>query len=67
VDEIEIDVVELETLKAALEGVARLLMAVVVVEALRRDEDLFAVEADARIAWPTCASLPYAAAVSMCR
>jgi hypothetical protein len=51
VDEVEVDVVELEPLEAALEGVARLLTTVVVVEALGRDEDLLASSPDARIAW----------------
>ena len=43
-DQVEVDEFELEPLEAVLEGVLRLLVAVVVVEALGRDEDLVAVE-----------------------
>ena len=43
-DQVEVDVVEPEPLEAGLERLARLLVAVVVVEALRGDEDVVAVE-----------------------
>ena len=57
-----------ELARALVEGVQRLVVAVVADPDLGLDEDLRAVDARSRrIASPTSRSLPYAAAVSMWR
>jgi hypothetical protein len=43
-DQVEVDVIDLQAIDARVEGVPGLLVAVVVVEALRRQEDLAAVQ-----------------------
>ena len=67
VEQEEVDVVEAEAPQAAFEADEGLFVAVVAEPQLRRDEQVGAVDAEARIAAPTSRSLSYEAAVSIKR
>lgn len=67
VHQVEVDVVEPEARQARVERGQRGFVALVGVPQLGGDEDLVAGTADFAMPRPTPSSLPYAAAVSMCR